>query len=296
MARIAILFANVQRHLRHDTMVASLTVGTVAIVFLVLTEVILLGVNLDRLADQLQAGFQVAVYLRDDATDEQRSAIQVALEAAPELGPARFYTREEALARFRARLRDGAGLLEGLEENPLPASFEAPLERALLDAAKVSELVRGLEALPGVEEVQYGQAWLERFFDFMRIVRMGGLAIGALIVFATLIIVSNTIRLSVVHRRDEILILKLVGATDWFVKLPFYVEGSLLASVGASLGVAAAWVLFGLVPADFRIPLGPDSLFELCFLPPDWTGLLIAAGGGLGLLATLSSLWRHLRI
>ena len=276
---------------------SGVTVGTVAIVFLVLGVFALLGYNLDRLAERLQAGLHLAVYLEDDADEQQRDEIRHTLEQAPQVASVRYISQEQALKRFRERLGPQTTLLDGLEDNPLPASLEATFSARGRSTQAVSELAQAIVGLAGVEQVQYGQAWLDRFFDFLYLARMAGLAIGSLIVFATLLIVSNTIRLSVYARREEIHILKLVGATDRFVKAPFYIEGVLLGTVGAALGVVGIWLLHSLTAPLVRVPLGPGAGdLDLAFIPSPAVIAMVVGGATLGLLGTLTSLWRHLRI
>lgn len=297
MARLLYFLRRAGLHLRRSPAVAGITVGTVAIVFLVLGAFGLLGHNLDRLADRLRAGLQLVVYLEDDITPDQRSALQRRLERSDLVAGLDHVSRAQALTRFRRELGPQATLLAGIEQNPLPASLEASLSGRSRSARQVAELAQQVVGAPGVVEVQYGQAWLDRFFDFLGLARWAGLGIGTLIVFATLMIVSNTIRLSVFARRDEVHILKLVGATDRFVKAPFYIEGVVLGLGGAASGVAGTWLLFALVAPRVEIPLGPRAgALGLEFLPLPVVVLMVGGGALLGLLGTLTGLWRHLRI
>ncbi len=297
MARLIYFCLRALRHLVRNPVVSGVTVGTVSIVFLILVVFGLVGHNLDRLVERLQLGLKMVIYLEDGASQAQRDDISRQLSESSLVASVAFVGREQALERFRTRLGANSNLLDGVEDNPLPASLEACLSPQGRSSQAVSTLAQQVIGLPGVEQVQYGQAWLDRFFDVLRLARMAGLLIGSLIVFATLLIVSNTIRLSVFARRDEIHILKLVGATDRFVKAPFYIEGIVLGTVGAGVGVALAWLLFQLVHAAVHIPLGPSEAdLALAFLPGPTIVAVILGGAALGLLGTLTSLWRHLRI
>lgn len=282
--------------MRRHAVVSGVTIGTVAIVFLVLGVFALVGHNLERLGDRLQSGWRLTVYLTNDASEEQIGAVRALLDESGLVARVTYVSSEEAIERLRARLGPRATLLDGLEQNPLPASLEARFKAESQTGRAASELAQAAVALPGVEQVQYGQAWLERFFSFTNLARMAGLVIGSLIVFATLLIVSNTIRLSVYARREELHILKLVGATDRFVKAPFYIEGVILGSLGAGLGMVGTRLLYSVAAAAVRIPLGPSDELALAFLPGVVVAVIVIGGAVLGLLGTLASLGRHLKI
>ena len=161
----------------------------------------------------------------------------------------------------------------------------------------IGALAQQVVNLPGVEEVQYGQAWLDRFFRFVQTVRLLGLVVGVLIFLAALLIVSNTIRLSVFARREEIIILKLVGATDGFIKMPFYLEGVLLGLLGAVLGIALTWSAFALLVPEILVPGWlEETRFTVAFIPFEMVIWMVGAEAFLGVLGTMSSLWIHLKI
>lgn len=283
-------------HIRRNPFVAGVTVLTVAVVFLVLGVLAIAGHNLARLAARLETGLQVVVFLEDDAAEDALGGIRTRLSGSPWVGRVTHVSRGQALERFRERLGAEATVLEGLGDNPLPASFEIELSPQGRSPQNVRELAQELISLAGVEEVQYGQGWLDRYHDFMGAARLIGIFIGALIAFATLVVVSNTIRLSVYARQDEIEILKLMGATDRFVRAPFYLEGLSLATLGAAAGLGLTWMLFFLVASDRIIPMGPglhDMSIE--FLPPLVGAGMVLGGAAVGLLGTATSLGRHLK-
>lgn len=285
------------RHIRRNTVVAGVTVGTVAIVFLLLCVLALVGYNLDRLGERLKAGLYLVVYLEDEATEQEIQEIKSTLESSEVVGSIRFIDKKQALEIFKKRLGAQATLLNEVGPDTLPSSLEVKLSSSEHSTKSIEALAQKLVSHPGIEQVQYGQAWLGRFFNFMDFSRLIALLIGALLVFATLMIVSNTIRLSVYARTDEIHILKLVGATDNFVKAPFYIEGVVLGGLGALLGIGGAWLLFILARPLVTIPLGPGSGdLNLEFLPISSVAISAAGGAVVGMFGTLASLGRHLRI
>ena len=151
----------------------------------------------------------------------------------------KYVDRETAMKRFRERLGDQQFLLDSLgETNPLPNSFEVRILRPDM----VRTAAEAIAEMPGVETAKYGQDVVEHLFDITRLVRLFGLALMFVLAMATLFIISNTIRLTVFARRKEIAIMKYVGATDWFIRWPFLLEGIVLDCLG---GIVAAIVLRG---------------------------------------------------
>jgi cell division transport system permease protein len=284
-------------HIGRSPVVAGVTVGTVAVVFLIMGVFALVGHNLELLTRRVGSGLKLSVFLQDDCSDPQREAIEKLLSSSAGVERVHFIDRDEAASRFRQRFGHQAEVLDELGDNPLPESFEVTFTSAGQNPASIGDLAQQVVNLPGVEEVQYGQAWLDRFFRFVKTVRLLGLLVGVLIFLAALLIVSNTIRLSVFARREEIHILKLVGATDGFIKVPFYLEGVLLGLLGAGLGIALTWFAFALLVPEILVPGWlEETRFTVVFLPFEMVIWMVGAGAFLGVLGTMSSLWRHLKI
>jgi cell division transport system permease protein len=203
-------------------------------------------------------------------------------------------TQDEALERFRRRA-GGAALLEGLEENPLPASLEISLLPEDRTPEGLARVTGALDGLPGVDELAHGQDWVEGYARALALVRGGAVALGAVLAVAALLIVANTIRLAVYARRDELDILWLVGASRGYVRIPFLLEGVLQGVAGGALALgllAGAWWL-----------LAPTLEYGLTFFlggaRPEFfsaaaAGGLVAAGGGLGAIGSAAAvfMWR----
>jgi cell division transport system permease protein len=297
MARILYFFRSALTHLGRSPAVAGVTIATVAVVFLLLGVFALLGHNMSLLAQRLGKDLHLSVFLMDDCPESQREVIGERLQAAEHVSHVEFVSRKDALERFRKRLGPDASILDGLGENPMPASFEVTFHGSGQNPRSIGTVAQKVVNIEGVEEVQYGQAWLDKFFSFAHNVRFLGLIIGALILLAAMVIVSNTIRLSVYARRDEIQILKLVGATDGFIKVPFYIEGVLLGLTGAGFGTAMTWLVFAFVLPDVAFPASlSQSRIGLQFLPHIGITLMVLGGAFLGVFGTFASLWRHMRV
>ncbi len=180
----------------------------------------------------------VTLYLDKQSTDAQARALvqQVRMQAAGV--EVAYVDRELALQRLRAELGDLSGALDGLSQNPLPPSLEVTPRVSLLPA-EVRMLAMQLGQLPGVAEVDYGREWLDKLEALARGLRVFGAGALLTVLGAALMVVANTIRLAVYARRDEIEIMKLVGATDGYVRAPFLLEGALQGLIGAALALGA---------------------------------------------------------
>ncbi len=284
------------RHLVRSPGVAAVTVGTITMVFFIIGVFLLLAHNVELVGARLAAGLRLSVYLEPGCTPQQKQALRTALASHPGAFELRFVDQTEAASRFRALLGGQAYLLDGLEENPLPESFEVGFDSQGRRLENIQVLADTVAGMPGVEEVQYGQAWLDRFFEFSRIVRGLGWLVGGVVFLVAVLIVSNTIRLSVYARKEEISILKLVGATNGFIKGPFYMEGMALGFAGALFGMLCTYLIFTTLLSRWDMPgwLG-FRMISLDFIPVATTLQVSLAGGVLGLIGSVMSLGKYLK-
>jgi len=193
-----------------------------------------------------------------------------------------FVSKEEALRRFQSRAGVQADLLEGLGENPLPASFELRLEPSWRSKEKLERVASEITGIPGIEEVTYGGQWAEGYARFIELARIVSAALGGVLGFATLLIVANTIQLAIYARRDELEILSLVGASRLFANTPFLLEGLLQGLLGGSLALALLYTLFRLLLPS----VAGGWAFLLGSVPPQF----LSASGMTALIATGSLL------
>jgi cell division transport system permease protein len=237
----------------------------------------------------------MSVYIEDGVDEETLKEIESTLKGLPGAEIRGFISKEQAEADLIKALGDQAGLLEGLTNNPLPASFEVVFRDVKENRFEPRMAKISLEKVAGVDEVQYNEQWLERFEDLMYILKLAFLIVGGLLCLAVLFIVTNTIKLTIYSRRDEIEILKIVGATDWFVKMPFLVEGAIQ---GLFSGVLALIILFLAYSLFFLKTLKIFGLpvMHIGFLPLGYTFLLIFLSLMLGLTGSLIALGRFFRL
>ena len=187
-----------------------------------------------------------------------------------------------------------AGLLSGLDKNPLPASFEVVFKDVEGSRLDLREIKNTLEALDGIDEVQYSDQWVERFEGVMYVVRVVGLIIGGFLCVAVLFIVTNTIKLTIYSRRDEIEIYKLVGATDWFVKIPFLIEGAIQGFVSGLLAFLILFLVFSVFSIK-TIHLFSLPVIDIYFLSINSSVSIILLSLALGFIGGLIAIGRFFK-
>ncbi len=276
--------------------ITALAVATTGLALGVLATFAVIVANLSRVADRLGREVEMSAYLPAGANATEIEASAALVRAWPEIEAVRTLTSSAAMIEFRSSLGDDAVLLDGLPAEVLPPSLELQLSPGIWTGADIAALAARLMALPFVEDVRYGQQDLERVHAVLGFARGAALVLGIALCFATILIVSNTIRLTVYARRDEIEIMSLVGATDAFVRAPFVLEGAIQGLLG---GLAAA---AGLVALEEALRVGIQNglayafgPIELDFVPLHFVGVLLVAGTGLGLVGSLLAVGRFLK-
>lgn len=242
--------------------------------------------NLQMVIRLAQEKVGITIFLEDGAAEEDRTRLQNLLSRLGGVKGMRYVSEAEALQRFRDTLGPREYLLDGVEGNPLPASFELDLFDDWKTMDRIREIAREVERQPGVESVVFGEAWvgeLERWIYFFVAV---DLFLGAVIVFATLLVVGNTMKLAMADRRDTIEVLRLVGATRAQMRIPYLFEGALLG------GSAAALALL-LLRESHRF--AADRLPGVLFLGLFGVVLFLALGAVLGGAGSLISLRRYMK-
>ena len=223
--------------LRRNNWMSVASIGTVAVSLFIFGMFLMMVMNMNKLAENMESQVQINVYLLDKVDREQARDIEKDLKEIEGVESVGFVTKDEAMERFKDRLGDQKTLLDALDEtNPLPDSFEVTVTNPDL----VKTAAEKMEKLDGVECAKYGQDVIEHLFEITRLLRIFGFTLMLVLAFATLFIISNTIRLTVFARRKEIAIMKYVGATDWFIRWPFVMEGMVLGLFGS---IIAAMVL-----------------------------------------------------
>ncbi len=270
--------------------VAAVTVTMVTLLALGLALVI--ADTLDQIARDLEHQVQVTVYLRDGLSEYEIAAVRDRLARLPGVESLQFVSKDEALARLTKALGGRADVHDLLDRNPLPASFVLTADRP----DRLAAIAAAARRLPKVEDVNYGVQALGRLLAATRAVRAFGGAAGAVLALIALVTIVSTIRLTVFARRAEIEVMRLVGATAWFIRWPFMVEGAITGAAGAAAAVivVVAGYAFAVPRAQAAVPLLPLPGPEQVALDVSWK--LLAWGIAIGIVGSWLAVRRYVRV
>jgi cell division transport system permease protein len=277
---------------------AAVTSSTIAVAVFLFGAFLLLGQNAYRmLLGWAGEGDPILVFAKRGLSPAASEALARRIEAEPEVARARLVSPEEGLRDLRRTLGGNADVLEGVDAREvLPAVIAVGLRETNLDASAASALAARFGRFDGVDSVDSEAAWRERFATVVRLLTWTGVAWAAILGFGALLVIGNSARLAALTRKDEIEVLRLVGASDSFIVVPFFLEGAIQGLAGSVLGVGALGAAF----YGLRHSLGTDSFFApfvaaLRFVEPWALAALLTAGPLLGALGSAGSARRFLR-
>jgi len=273
-------------------LLAAVTVGTVATVLLLAGVFLIVIGNLSSVLDRWGKDVQVSCYLRDDIADSTIFQIKSEIEEMGEVASVVFVSKTDALERFGEAIEGMDRILADLDSNPLPASLEVRLIPAYQNPALVKEVASRLSR-PEFQDLDYSQEWVERFHTFLALLRLSAIVLGVLLLCAAVFLVSNTIRLAIYARREEIMVIQLVGGTRWFARVPFLVEGAVLGTTGAIVALVLLGVVYRYAFVQLQSSLGIlVSEDVINFLPGTVLLGLVGAGLAAGLIGAATSVAR----
>ncbi len=268
------------------------TIANVAICILILGAAVLLTLNASNIISNLESDVEIVAYIDKELSSEEINSLKTDVEKIAGVDTIFFVSKEEGLKNLQEKF----GGLEydlgsTLEQNPLRNSFAIQA----VDPHQVPAIAKKVEKLNGVYKVNYGQGVVEKLFQVTEWVRIVGVIAIVLLAFGALFLISTTIRLAIFSRRKEIYLMKLIGATDWFVRLPFFLEGLFLGSMGAIIAVLFLSVGYGSITGQTHtilfLPLVTDTGFLINIY-----SILLGAGALLGIIATYFSLNKFLDV
>lgn len=269
-----------------------LSTGTIALALFVLGGFLLVTANLEQLGDQWSSAAEMSVYLKEGVAPPERGAIERTLASAPIVASQEYVAKSEALARFRRTFGELSAAIDGLGENPLPASYEVRLHAGAEARTGVEGLGEKLRQMPGVADVRYDRQWLDRLLAAVTFIRSVGLLLGSVLTIAAALTVANVVRLALYARRDEIDIMQLVGAPQAYIRGPFVMEGVLQGGIGAVAALAALGLAFLVLRARYLAPLASSiNLNSVRFLPAELCLFLVLGGMLVGCLGGLVAAW-----
>ncbi|MFM8540823.1 MAG: cell division protein FtsX [Nitrospira sp.] len=267
-----------------------IAVATTAFTLACFGVFLLLYLNLRAVATSLQSDFKVVVYVQESVPAQGVAQLQSLLKADPGVQVVSYVSKEQALADFRAQFPADSHLLQGLGENPLPASFVVSLSPSLRSPDAVRRWAERVQSVPGVEQVQYSRDWIDNLTAIVGYLELVAVGIGTVLSAASATIIASTIRLTLYARREEIEIMRLIGATSSFIRIPYLIEGTMLGMMGSAVALAILKGGFELFKVRLGMPgrfLGIDSGVQ--FFSGQVVGLIAAAGLILGFIGSLVS-------
>ncbi|MGB9699483.1 MAG: permease-like cell division protein FtsX [Thermodesulfobacteriota bacterium] len=285
------------QNLNQNRWMNAVTLATITLSFIVVGIFLIIFLNTQELLKEWQSRMRITAYLSDSLSTKEIKKLKDDLLGLTEVEEVTYRSKEEALQSLAEKLKDKQNLLQGLPRNPLPASLEIRLKPAYQHSAGVHQLVTKLRNFSQITELQYGVQWIEKLSAFLILFQVLSWSLGGLLAITTIFTISNTMRLKIFARRDEIAIMRSVGATGLFIRAPFYLEGLLQGLFGASLAMLILFLIFRTFLKTIYEPL--QSLlghFPLFFLNGEQIGAVVLAGLILGFLGTQVSVGRFLRV
>ncbi|MFO7980724.1 MAG: permease-like cell division protein FtsX [Candidatus Aminicenantes bacterium] len=273
------------------------SVFIICLSFLIIGIFLSLSNNFQHIAKQIQKNLAIVAFLEKDASDENINAIKIRLENSPYIEDVLYITSKQAKENFRKKFPELNDIVDNLELNPFPPSFEAVVKKNILSYDETIDLVNEIKSMPGIEDVQFNKDWLERIQAFSRLSKAVGFFLGGILVLASFFIISNVIKLNVLARKTEIEILRLTGATNLFIRTPFLIEGIILGLLGSLLSLLVLIIIIKTFPVYLGASLGTlTELISFRFLSFSQCLAVLISGCLIGLIGSYSSLARFLNI
>ncbi len=290
---IGYFFREAFASLRRNGWMALASASTAAVALMILGASLLVVLNTDYFATTVESEVEIAVFLNDKVDAQRAFDIGEEIKRVPGVREARFVSKDDALAELKKNFEQKRGVLDTLgENNPLPDKYRVKVDKP----EQVRPAADKFGTIEGVAKVKYGQGVVEKLFAITKWVRITGLVVMGLLALAAIFLISTTIRLTVFARRREINIMKYLGATDWFIRWPFILEGIILGLLGSLVAVLVLYFAYynlnqALLQSFPFVPMQRDMSIILKVYE-----LIIGIGVGLGAIGSMISVRRFLKV
>ena len=272
-----------------------MTLLTVTLSVLIFAFFYLVYTNMLTIGDKLGDDLRLIVYLEEEPGPEMQQQLRRKITSFDEVEAIHFISKTEAYDRFSQQMSRNRDVLEDMPRDFLPASIEVVPLKTLRGLKQIKLFSDYLAKLPGTIKVQYGKDWIERFYSFTNLLSIVVFLSGSLLILTTVFMVAYTIRLTIVGRQAELELLKLVGATNNYIRTPFLLEGLAQGLLGSALGLLALFLLFDWIKGRFSGP-GLFNLYEFTFLPAHTFLAIVLFSILLCTVGSFTSIQKHLRI
>ena len=302
MVRPKYFFSETFTSLKRNFLMGFTAITTVAITLFIVGFFTVLVFDIQSIINSIKGQVELAVYLQDNISPQLKDYIETEVNSWEETGDIKYVSKEQALDRFREQ-NEGSDILKEIQGNPLPASFEITLnDPEKVELVALRFLDKDGNYIEGIDDVVYGQTYVRRLFSITAIIGTIAFIIIIVLLLATIVLIFNTIRLSIYARRKEIEVMKLVGATNWFVRIPFLFEGFFEGFLGSIISAALLYLLgnFLLIRGE-RVIVDTMRIKELAILGSGhvivyvYIGLIVL-GGLLGIISSGIALRRYVKI
>lgn len=266
-----------------------LSIFTVASSLLIVTLVAFVLYNLKIAADRLPERFSMIAYLKDNLSQEDEQKIINAIKNRGEVERVQYVSKEDALKDLKETMKEASYILEGLDENPLSASVEIKLKKDFVKLISVKDISEEIKKIPGIEEIYYGEKFAEAIYMLKTSLQNMSIIIFGAISAGVIFVIYSTVKILFYRRKEEIEIIKLLGATKGFIRMPFLIEGGIIGFLGGVLGVIGMLLFYFAI--TYRLSIFIPAVKVLAF-PIGILVLLPAIGIVLGILGSAIALGR----
>lgn len=294
--RTAYFIAATLKGIRSNLYLNTVTVITIAVAFFILNIFFIIYNNVNSSLGEWKGRIRIIAYLQDGITGSTLTTIENRIRSIGGVNTLQYYSPEDALREFRDELKGQAGILSGVTAGVLPAYVVITVKGHVLSDNTLDKVASSIRSIPGIAEVQYGAQIAQKVSGILVLVKMLGIGIGGFMLFAIFIIVSNTIRISIFSRKDEIEIMQLVGATNLFIEIPFMLEGMVQVLTGTGISIVLLYVVYRFFLYRLHSTLG--SLFinlNFNFLSMRAIIILLVSSALLGIAGSVISTGKFIR-
>ena len=276
--------------IKRNAMVNIATFISFTTILIIVGVFLLISLNMDVFLQNMESQLEIVVYLNDDISQKELNALTGRIEAYNGIENIRFLSKEEAFEEFMADIGGQEAILNSITKNPLPASYIIKL----IESEDIPMIAESIAKLPYIEEVVYGKGIVEKIVNISSVIRKGGLITLGFLVFSSILIISNIIKITVYTRKNEIEIMSLAGATGWFIRWPFIIAGFLQGILSATLALLFLYNIyfFTINLIQRNMPFLSIVWDRLLLLP---IGLIILfLGSTIGIIGSLFSVGKYL--
>lgn len=265
--RISYYISTAFKNISYNKVFNFISIAAISFAALILSSIVLFFFNTSKILDTGKGDLRIMVYLNQNISKERITFLKEKFSHIDALEKIKFIPKEEAFKLLEKKFADRSALFEKLNINPLPDAFELYIKKGYFSRKGLKNFVEELKSTSEIEDVNYPQEFIEKFSDLFKIVKISGLVMSSLFVIASVFFVANTISMTIYARREEIEIIRLIGAKDSFIKIPFYIEAVICSVLGACFGIFILYLCYIIIKITYSADNALPQIFNISFLP-----------------------------